>query len=107
MARTAAVRKTPTNVTVRADLVKRAKELGLNSTCTRTRAAALLLDVQSDVVARLDVHVVVPMIQRKKYSAKPVPAMSAEPYAATPRVLVPSRDEPPTRDVRRGLGEKL
>lgn len=30
MARTSAARKTPTNVSVRADLVKRAKELGLN-----------------------------------------------------------------------------
>lgn len=30
MARTSAAKKTPTNVSVRADLVKRAKELGLN-----------------------------------------------------------------------------
>ena len=30
MARSSGVRKTPTNVSVRADLVKRAKELGLN-----------------------------------------------------------------------------
>jgi antitoxin CcdA len=30
MVRTAAARKTPTNVSIRADLVKRAKELGLN-----------------------------------------------------------------------------
>ncbi|HEX5060794.1 MAG TPA: type II toxin-antitoxin system CcdA family antitoxin [Kofleriaceae bacterium] len=30
MARTSTARKTPTNVSIRADLVKRAKELGLN-----------------------------------------------------------------------------
>jgi antitoxin CcdA len=30
MARTSAAKKTPTNVSIRADLVKRAKELGLN-----------------------------------------------------------------------------